>query len=156
MTHAIQIAMAFLGSLGFAVMFHVKGIKLFFCGLGGAVTWAIFLGVKIFGDSIIGGFFIATLSASLISEILARKIKAPVIMFLVPMLVPLIPGSDLYYTTSHLINNRMQEFGSGLTLLLQKVGAMAFGIILMASFVQIFLYGKQSFLKGLMRLKKKT
>jgi uncharacterized membrane protein YjjB (DUF3815 family) len=140
----LPVFMAFFGSLGFAVMFHVRGYKLVLCGLGGSLTWGIYLWATHWSGNVIVGFFAATLLISLVSEGLARLVKTPVILFLVPMLVPLIPGSDLYQVTTHLIQNNMDLFGAGVALLLRKVGAMAFGIILMASFVQIYLQSRQA------------
>ncbi len=144
MNPILQVSLAFLGSLGFAIMFHVKGIKLIFCALGGAFTMTVFLLVQNYSDSLITGIFFAAFLTSLLAEVLARQFKAPVIMFLVPMLIPLIPGSDLYYTTSYLIAYNIPDFISRLALLAQKVGAIASGIILMASLVQIMTDGKRS------------
>ncbi len=143
MNPIIQISLAFLGSLGFAIMFQVKGIKLVFCSFGGALMMTTFFLVGNYSDSLITGIFFATFLTSFLAEILARKFKAPVIMFLVPMLIPLIPGSDLYYTTTYLIDNNMVEFLDQLVLLSYEVGAIASGIILMASLVQIFVYGQK-------------
>lgn len=142
MTAIMQVLMAFVGALGFAVLFHVKGAKLVVCGLGGAISWIAYLAANSFIMDKVISLFAATLVVAILSEILARLIKAPAILFMVPMLIPLIPGSDLYYTTSYLFQNNMMEFGKNLSLFLQKAGAMAFGIILMASFVQIVTYSK--------------
>lgn len=154
MNSIIQITLAFLGSLGFAIMFQVKGIKLVFCSFGGALMMTTFLLVGNYSDSLITGIFFATFLTSLVAEILARKFKAPVIMFLVPMLIALIPGSDLYYTTTYLIGNNMVEFLDQLVLLSYEVGAIASGIILMASLVQIVTDGRQSVQNRIDDLKK--
>ena len=64
------------------------------------------------------------------SEIFSRVLKAPVIMLLVPMLIPEIPGGDLYYTMYYLVQGDYAEFGSYANQVLIEAGAIALGIIL--------------------------
>ena len=39
----IQTAAAFLGSIGFAIFFKMKGRQIVLAGIGGAVTWVVYL-----------------------------------------------------------------------------------------------------------------
>ena len=55
-----------------------------------ALAWAVYLACTCNGLDIFAGLFFATLAAALASELLARAVKAPVIMLLVPMLLSLI------------------------------------------------------------------
>lgn len=92
----VQTLMGCIGSVGFAVLFNIRGRKLLLAAGGGALAWAVYLACTCNGLDIFAGLFFATLAAALASELLARAVKAPVIMLLVPMLIPLIPGGDLY------------------------------------------------------------
>ena len=56
----------------------------------------------IFGNAILSNFLAATL-ISLLSEILARKMKYPAIIFVIPGILPLIPGLGLYNTMLYLV-----------------------------------------------------
>lgn len=42
----IQIAAAFIGSLGFAVFLKMKGKQVLMAGVGGGLTWALFLALQ--------------------------------------------------------------------------------------------------------------
>lgn len=42
----IQIAAAFIGSLGFAVFLKMKGKQALMAGVGGGLTWALFLALQ--------------------------------------------------------------------------------------------------------------
>ncbi len=44
MQEIIQLFAAFLGSLGFAVLFNIRGEKLVFAALGGLLSWGVYLG----------------------------------------------------------------------------------------------------------------
>ena len=83
------------------------------------------------------GVLLAAMTAGLFSEVLARIIRAPVLLSLVPTLVPLIPGSDLYYTTSFLLRGQSAEFAQRGQSLLWQAGAIAFGIILVSCVTHI-------------------
>lgn len=106
----VQILTGGLGTLGFAFIAHVRAKHLVAATLGGMLSWAIYLGVFAPSDSV----FLATLvSATAVytwSEIMARIMKAPVTIFLVPGILPLLPGSYLYYTVLALLNSEDASF----------------------------------------------
>ena len=61
------------------------------------------------------------------------------IVMLVPMLVPLFPGSDLFYATSYLVRGDNVLGMQYLELVLKEAGAMAFAIIIVTSLTQVVL-----------------
>lgn len=99
----IQLLMAPIGSLGFSLLFNQRKSFLFPASLGGLGCWLTFCLTKYMLDAI----FVPTIAASafcaVYAEISARKLKAPATVFFIPALVPLIPGSTLYYTISYLV-----------------------------------------------------
>lgn len=56
-----------------------------------------------------------------------------------PMLIPLVPGSDLYYTAIAFAGNDMGAFVSYGGLLVKEAGAMSFGVLVAAGMAQIVL-----------------
>ena len=130
MTQVTQVIMSMLGTLGFSLLFHVTGKKLIAIVAGGAVSWIAYLLVVAGYENPVLGLLVSTFLLGLLAEIFARVFKAPAISFLVPMLVPLIPGGDLYYTTFFLVRRMTDAFTQRANLLLWEAGAIAFGIIL--------------------------
>ena len=63
------------------------------------------------------------------SEVLARIIHTPVLLLLVPMLVPLIPGGDLYRSMDALIRSDKETFLVRGTSAITAAGAIGLGII---------------------------
>ena len=51
MNYALQIITAFLGSLGFSVLFNIRRTKLLIAGLGGMLSWSVYLLLGIYFDS---------------------------------------------------------------------------------------------------------
>lgn len=110
-TIMIQLITAWIGSLGFGMIFRLRKQLLFPASLGGMICWGIYL----LGSEIWTGIFFPTLIASacatLYAECLARAMKAPATIFLIPAVVPLIPGSTLYYTMSYAVRGILDQSG---------------------------------------------
>lgn len=103
MNTVIQLLSAFVGSLGFCLLFHVTMKYTFPAALGGFLCWGIYL----ISTGIFDGIFFPSLMTSafcaLYSEISARVFHTPATVFYIPAIIPLIPGSTLYYTMSYLV-----------------------------------------------------
>ncbi len=106
----IQILTGAVGTLGYALVFHVRLKLLPAATMGGLLSWAVYL--LIYHPT--GNLFLASLIAAMAvyawSEVMARIMKAPVTIFLLPGIIPLLPGSFLYYTTLALLNEDGAQF----------------------------------------------
>jgi uncharacterized membrane protein YjjB (DUF3815 family) len=135
--YILQTLMGGIGSMGFAMLFNIRKGKLLWIALGGTLSWAVYLIFNVIGGNIFIALLCGTSAAALASELLARAVKAPVITLEVPMLIPLIPGGDLYYMMSHLVRSETEQFGHSAQLVMTEAGAIALGIICVASAVNI-------------------
>ena len=70
---------------------------IFLAPLGGSICWIAYNLLNFTGNDILQNF-VATMAVALYSEILARIYKAPVTMFLIVGILPLVPGAGIYYT----------------------------------------------------------
>lgn len=129
----IQIVTAFCGTLGFGILFNIKGKKLFLAALGGMISCLLFLilGAIIQGE-ILRSFIVAAL-LTLYSEILARKLKTPAATFCIVSLIPLIPGSNLYYTMSYALSGKTEDFFAKAAHTLGLAAALSLGIIVVTA-----------------------
>lgn len=124
----LQLITAFLGSMGFALVFNLDLKHLALASLGGLFAWLIYLlcegalALNVFWASLIAAF-----CADLFSQISARITRTPTTLFLISAIIPLVPGSSLYYTASALVLNNGQFAHYGLTTVL-VVLAMALGV----------------------------
>jgi len=79
----LQIITAFIGSLGFALLYNIRGKKLIIAAIGGLISWGLFI---VFGwfiaDEAIR-YFIVALLLSLYAEIMARILKTPTTTFII-------------------------------------------------------------------------
>ena len=93
----LQFCWAFLSILGFSVRVNLKGGKILLLALGGGLSWAFYLIILYYSRSLLYSIFGATLLVCVYSEIVARAIKVPVSVFVTCVIIPLVPGSSLYY-----------------------------------------------------------
>ena len=124
-----QVLTAGLGSAGFALLFNVHGKKIVWTGIGGSLSWLVYLLVMNTSGDLFISLLLATLSVVIASEILARALKIPVIMMLVPMLIPLVPGGTLFYSMEAMISGHNLQFLGYIQSLALQAAAIAVGMI---------------------------
>ena len=126
----VQCFWAFLGCMGFVILFniHVPGSLL--CGLGGALAWAVYLIVLEVSGGELLAYFWSALAASLYSEIMARIRKYPAFSYLDVSIFPIIPGVGTYYTMNYAVRGEMELFASRGMFTAAIAGVMAVGILL--------------------------
>ena len=74
---AVQLISAFLGSIGFAIILKIKGRQILYAGIGGLVTWLIYLLTFAQLHSDFTCNLIAAVFVAIYAEIMARINKAP-------------------------------------------------------------------------------
>lgn len=104
-----QTITAALGSLAFGIVYKVKNERLPVVAAGGGIGWFLYSIIFCRWESILVSNMAASVFATLYSEVIARKLKAPVVVFLLPCLIPLVPGGGLYYTMSYAVLKEMQQ-----------------------------------------------
>ena len=133
----LQLATAFLGSLGFALLFHVKKERLLLASLGGLLAWGVYLLMGRATDQDVVRYFIASVALTVYAETLARLVKCPATLFIVTASIPLIPGGSLYQTMQYFMKNDLASFsGQALTTVMLAV-AIAVGMLVPTAIFQL-------------------
>jgi uncharacterized membrane protein YjjP (DUF1212 family) len=128
---------AFVGCIGFTILFNIHGWGSLLCVLAGVLAWLTYLLTLRMGSSDLTAYFFATLVAAAYSEAMARIRKFPAISYLVVGIFPLIPGAGVYYTMNHAVQGRMDQFASQGMHTAAIAGIMAVGILLVSTTVRI-------------------
>lgn len=137
----LQVLGAFLAVMSLCIMFNVPKRYVLYDGIATAVGWFVYLVVMEKGLSEMLAMFFASMVIALTSHIFARIFKAPVTIFLIPGMLPLVPGVGMYRIVYYLVigNNKMSSHYLIQTLLL--AGVLALGVFVVDSLFR-FLYGK--------------
>ncbi len=133
----IQALIGFMGAITFAHIYRVPHRQLLYAGLIGSLGWMMYLVTR---DALgeVGGAFAAATAVALTSEVLARWRKQPVLVFLIPGVIPLVPGAKAYLTMLAFLRD---DFVEALALLVSTIfiaGAVAAGIIVASSIFRTY------------------
>ena len=139
----VQVISAFFGVLAVAIVFQVPKKRLVLTGLTGAVGWAVYLTGMEGSENAVFSSFLAAFAVAIMSQILARLSKAPVTIYLVTGILPLVPGVGMYRTVYYLLQNDTAQTSYYLSYTLQVAGMIALGIFVVDSFFRI-LYQKKN------------
>ncbi|SHK03887.1 Uncharacterized membrane protein YjjB, DUF3815 family [Hathewaya proteolytica DSM 3090] len=138
MTIILEMIYSFVGSLGFAILFNVRGKSLYYASAGGAIGWFIYRLLSMYNiTSSATAIFLATICISVYAEIMARIEKQPVTVFIIAAMIPLVPGSGMFYTTYEAVKGNLSaSLHTGLKTL-YDAGFIATGIILVSTVSRI-------------------
>ncbi|MDE6751816.1 MAG: threonine/serine exporter family protein [Eubacterium sp.] len=128
----IQVITAAIGSLGFSIYFRVREKNVIAAMAGGAIGWIVYLVLFHFTKDLFISNFAAAFIVFVWAEIMARILKAPSNTYLIPGIIPLIPGGSLYYTMKGVVDGNQQLFAeSGKNTVFVTFG-MAAGMVVAA------------------------
>ncbi len=88
----------------FSIYFRVREKNVIAAMAGGAIGWIVYLVFFHFTEDLFISNFAAAFIVFVWAEIMARILKAPSNTYLIPGIIPLIPGGSLYYTMKGVVD----------------------------------------------------
>lgn len=131
----IKTIASFFASFFFAIVFNTAKKELFYCGLTGALGWLTYLIVLEVYPQVITAYFFGALMVGILSTLLAQKRRAPVTVFLVSGIIPLVPGKGMYDTMYAMLERDFQSTFAHLITTIQIAGAIAIAMALPLTFI---------------------
>ena len=129
-----QFVVAVVATISFGITFHVPKRHYLAGGLTGAVGWMVYIfGVELFALSPAIATLVATLPLTGCARFFAIRHKAPVTIFLLPGIFPLVPGAGIYYTAYYFLRDDRTLFLNKGVETLKIALALALGIALVCS-----------------------
>jgi len=125
-------------TIGFGILFNIKGKKLYYCGIGGGLSWLVFLVCQKMGASNLMCMFVAATLSATYGEIMSRVTKAPATTFVICAIIPLVPGVGMYKTMLAIVHSNVSEsIKNGLETIF-TAGAVAVALFLVSIFSKLF------------------
>lgn len=122
-----------LATIGFSIFLNAPKSTLIPNGFVGGLGWSLFYYlVKLTNNDILANF-VAALLVSYFSEVLARKLKQPAIIFIIPGIIPLVPGLGMYNTMLYLVQSDYDNAIAKGADVLFVGGAISLGILVVTS-----------------------
>lgn len=100
---------SFISTFGFAVMFNIPKKQIFSASMLGSTGWLIFHFYSVYSSTSIISAFWGSLAVGILGEFLARYKKQPATIFIIPGIIPLVPGAGMYYTMDNLVQNKLTK-----------------------------------------------
>lgn len=130
----VQFAVAAVATISFGVTFHVPQRHYLPCGITGAVGWLVYtIAAGPLGLSAPIATLVAALPLTLCARAFAIRHRAPVTVFLLCGIFPLVPGAGIYYTAYYFLQNDRQLFASCGVETIKVALAISLGIALVGS-----------------------
>lgn len=130
MVMMIEIFFAFIATVGFGIIINIPHRALVVAGLIGTVAWLVywlFFNLQL-------GLALSNLTASvaigLLSDVAARRMKMPMLIFNIPSLVPLVPGGQAYQMVRNIALGDAAQGMRFLTEVIEITGSIAIGFLL--------------------------
>ncbi len=134
-----KLAAVFLMATAFGVLYRIPGRLALFASLVGVVAWTVAIISQNMGASLIMGNFLGSIVIGLGAEALARWLKKPAAIFIIPGFIPLVPGGEAYTTMLYMVEGRYLE---GVAMFMRTVltaGAIAFGIFISSTLYRLLI-----------------
>lgn len=124
---------ASLGTLCFAVLFHVPQRHYIRCAAVGGVGWLVYLLAMALGAGCVSATLAASVPLALLSRWYAVTARAPATVFLLCGIFPLVPGAGIYYTAYYFVSGQMALFSAKLAEVIKVALALSVGIAVVLS-----------------------
>ena len=126
-----------ISTIGYGIIFNNKYKHLPIVALSSGLATAVYLLGNYLSNNSFVSVMCGTIVATLVAELLARILKSPTTVFIIPAIIPFVPGARLFFMMFSLVNSdpvlAKVHFSE---LLLSSLG-IAVGIILATVFAQI-------------------
>ena len=141
--YLFHFTISFISTVLFSIIFNAPKKLLVACGFVGAVAWTIYQFTVVMDLGKVGASFLGSLILGLMSHTMSRRYKRPVIIFIVPGIIPLVPGGAAYEATRYLVSNNYTYAVNTFLEVTLISGAIAFGILVSEIIYYIYTRIKQ-------------
>lgn len=125
----VQVLVAMISTLAFAVLFHVPRQEYVYCAFNGGIGWIVYQLCLGSGLGVAMSALWAALVLTLVARVLSAVRKMPSTVFLVTGIFTLVPGSGIYYSSYYLIMNDLSRSTAKGIETFKIAGAIVLGII---------------------------
>ncbi|KRN44612.1 hypothetical protein IV84_GL000261 [Pediococcus damnosus] len=126
----IKIFFAFIATIGFGIIINIPHRALVVAGLIGVVAWLIYWGLFSLDLGLALSNLVAAVAIGILSDVSARKMKMPMLIFNIPSLVPLVPGGQAYQMIRTLALGETAQGVHFLTQVIEITGSIAIGFLI--------------------------
>lgn len=124
----LKITAVFFMAASVGVLYRIPRRSLAYTGLMGVTAWTVAALTIAWGGHVIVADFFGSVAVGLLAELLARLLKQPATIFIIPGFIPLVPGGEAYTTMLYMVKGLYVK-GLSMGMRTTLIGsAIAFGL----------------------------
>jgi uncharacterized membrane protein YjjP (DUF1212 family) len=134
---AVSYFLAFFATGSFAWFFYINRYDILWASLIGGAGWLSYLVASQYFALGSGAWLVGALVVGVLSEFAASAFKKPATVYIVPGIIPLVPGGGMYETMLAFVRGNMEQAATTGFTTLSAAAAIAVGIALATSFARL-------------------
>lgn len=143
----LQFIAGLLATVGYALIFNQPRRHLAATGLAGAAGWLLYLYAVSLGTGQGYSCFLSAFLVTSLSQIFARVLKDPVMIFCIPGIMPIVPGAGMYNTMRAFVTHDMPQVAAVGYSTISMAAAIALGLLAASSLADILTAVRRIFLQ---------
>lgn len=129
----VKLAAIFFGTLGYAMIVNIPKKHLIYIGITAMTGFAVY---QLLLPSEVLGCFMGACVIAAFSEFFSRTLKDAATLFIIPGIIPLVPGAKMYNMTLCLLRHDFSEAAALGVQVLMFAGSIAIAILLVSSTIR--------------------
>ena len=129
---------AFCSTVGFCILFHVPKKHIITASFVGACGWLTYTYSVSSGSGSVLACFAGSCTVALLSDVFSRSFKDAATIFIIPGILPLVPGANMYYTMLAILEGNADKTASVGTETMLMAGAIAVALLVVTSIIKLF------------------
>jgi uncharacterized membrane protein YjjB (DUF3815 family) len=126
-------------TLGFCLLFHAPARQIAATCVIGAVGMLALVGIPLIGGNGVASVFFGTCIVAVLAEFASRAGKDATTVFILPGIIPFVPGAAIYETMAELLDNGIYSAAVKGVETFIGAGSIAVALILIASLTRILI-----------------
>lgn len=140
---------AFCSTVGFCIIFHVPKRHILPASFVGACGWLTYIFSVSSGSGSILGCFAASCTVALLSDLFSRAFKDAATIFIIPGILPIVPGANMYYTMLAILEGDLERTAVIGTETILMAGAIAVALLMISSVIRLLVLINRKFLTSI-------
>lgn len=133
----MQFLWALMSTGGYCFIFNVPRRHIPMASLVGAAGWLTYQYLVLGGYSSIMACFIGACTVALLSDICSRIFKEAATLFIIPGVLPLVPGAGMYYTMQAFLDSSLGDAAQIAWQTSLMAGGIAVALLMVASVIRV-------------------
>ncbi|MDR7866772.1 MAG: threonine/serine exporter family protein [Sporomusaceae bacterium] len=135
----MKIAAVFVMGTAVGILYRIPRNLLLYGALNATLAWLVMVLLIASGTNAVAANFFGGIALGAAAEALARRLRQPATIFIIPGFFPLVPGREAYTTMRYVVEGRYGPATEMAVQTLLTAGAIAFGIFVSVTVYRLLL-----------------